>query len=310
MNRLAAVLTAALTLVASAAFAQGRPAADLVRGVGPQRPGTAPEAFAPELVAALRITRTPVLSADGRELYWSAGVGQWRAVLVRARLVGDTWRGPDTLGFSTGEWFDHNPTLTADGRRLVFASNRPIPGKEPTTIPGTPVPTSDLFVVERRGDGWSAPVPLGPDFNTTSDDDVPVLTRDGTLYFGSARPGGPGQGRIYRARPTRGGWATPEALPAPVTSGAGELLNGVAPDQSYLVYYVMAQGDAGGLHVAFRGPDGAWGTPVRLAEAIRSLRAWAARSRCGPVRDRRGARSRSTACRRGSGPGRRRPTRY
>ncbi len=273
-RRFVAAVVVALAVAAGASPAQGIPGADSLRGIGPGRPGATPQLFAPELVAAMRVTRTPVFTPDGREMYWSSGVGRWRSCLIRARLVEGVWRGPDTLAFSTGEWFDHNPALSPDGRRLVFASDRPIEGKPATTIPGTPVPTSDLFVSERSGDGWSAPVPLGPEINTTADEDVPVLTLDGTLYFGSSRPGGPGQGRIYRARPAGRDWAGPEALPAPVTGGAGELLNHVAPDQSYLVFHSMAPADSGGLRVTFRRADGGWDPPVALSASIRELRAY------------------------------------
>ena len=193
---------------------------------------------------------------------------------LTSRLGADGWSDAEPLSFSTGEFFDHNPATSHDGKRLVFASNRPIPGKAPTTIPGTPISTSDLWMSERTSSGWSVPVPLGPEINTSSDEDLPGLTRDGTLYFGSSRPGAPGPAAIYRSRFVNSRFAPPERLPAPVTTPAGEMFNCIASDESLVLFLSFAAGTSGGLHVSFRQPDGAWGVPVKLGEEITGLRAY------------------------------------
>ena len=49
---------------------------------------------------------------------------------------------------------------------------------------------SDLFVVARDGDGWGAPVNLGPAVNSASRDDSPEVSPDGrALFFSTDRPG-------------------------------------------------------------------------------------------------------------------------
>jgi WD40 repeat protein len=86
------------------------------------------------------------------------------------------------------------PTLSRDGLRLYFSSNRPRP------LPGGGVTTDfDMWVSERsdRRDplGWGPPVNLGIGFNTNGGQELgPVpfedpLTETFTLYFYAIRPG-------------------------------------------------------------------------------------------------------------------------
>jgi len=68
--------------------------------------------------------------------------------------------------------------------RLFFSSNRPSEYGDYT-----------IWVTERatRDDDWGAPVNLGPEINSSVDQENPCLSADGsTLYFASTRPGGSG----------------------------------------------------------------------------------------------------------------------
>jgi hypothetical protein len=269
----------ALVFLASLAFNQavsGTAGPQAARPYFNQRlPAAAPEPFAPAAAAALGLTRAPVFSLDGSEMFWARSTGKHRSILMTSRLVDGTWTTAVPLPFSTGAFFDHNPAISRDGRRVVFASNRPIAGKAAATLPGSDVPASDLWVAERATSGWSEPTALGPVVNTDADEDCPVLAADGTLYFSSSRPTPDGSpGSIYRASVRNGGFHEAERLPAPVNQ-AGEMVSGIAPDGSYLVFYSMKAGGAGGLCVSFRDPGGSWGAPVRLAPALGDLRAYA-----------------------------------
>ena len=83
------------------------------------------------------------------------------------------------------------PFIAADGRTLYFTSNRPCPNCPPGTSGA-----QDLYRSEWNGHEWSVPVPLGPPFNSPSDDYGFYIGPDGkTAYFVSNRDG---KSRLYQ----------------------------------------------------------------------------------------------------------------
>ena len=95
------------------------------------------------------------------------------------------------------EFDDRMPNVTADGREVVFSSNRPVDAN------GTPgLGSFDVYVSTRAStrDPWSAPVNLGPNVNTPGSETRSTISRDlKRLYFGR-------DGDIYwarRAKPPR-----------------------------------------------------------------------------------------------------------
>lgn len=105
-----------------------------------------------------------------------------------------------------------------------------------------------------------------------ADDYFPTLTRSGTLYFSSNRPGGLGQSDIYRVRRLAGRWAAPENLGAAVNTPGLEFDPFVSPDETYLVFASERPGGHGGadLYVTAWKADGTWTTPVNLGPRVNS----------------------------------------
>jgi hypothetical protein len=126
---------------------------------------------------------------DGTDnLYFSSGpslnAGQdiYYASVTRD---GET-RGPATLvaELSDPAANDARPTIRADGREILFFSNR-----------AGGLGNTDLWVSTRRSvhEAWSTPVNLGTPLNTTGVESQPDLSHDGrTLLFTSNRPGSVG----------------------------------------------------------------------------------------------------------------------
>jgi hypothetical protein len=117
---------------------------------------------------------------------------------VPIKRGGET-RGPASpvteLNFSIVGVTDAHPTVSRDGKEVIFFSSRP-----------GGFGTEDLYVSTRQSvhSPWSEPVNLGPVLNTTSRDAQPSLSFDGgTLLFSSNRPGGLGGTDIYMSTRTR-----------------------------------------------------------------------------------------------------------
>jgi len=263
------VLTAMLLAVACGA-PPARPPADefpVLTGdyLGQTPPGMEPELFAPGIVSTGLAERDVAMTPDGNELYFSAVVGRnfnFTAILVTRRVDG-RWTAPEVAPFS-GKYLDIEPTITADGRRFFFLSNRPKPGS------GAEEGDEDVWVMDRATDGgWGEPYNLGPPVNSAQAEYFPSLTRDGTIYF--TRRGDDGVEAIYRSRPIDGGFAEPERLPEQVNAGRTRFNAFIAPDESFLIVSVVGREDTvGGVdyYVVFRSPDDAWSEPVRLPDSI------------------------------------------
>lgn len=97
-----------------------------------------------------------------------------------SRFQNGRWSAPETAGFS-GRYGDWDPLVSLDGTRLFFASLRPVDGEEKKG--------SDLWYVERAGEGWSDPRNLGAPVNTGRGGvSFASAALGGTLYFFAARP--------------------------------------------------------------------------------------------------------------------------
>ena len=117
-------------------------------------------------------------------------------------------------------YHDGFSTVSADGRTMYFASDRP--GGFGTPALGTPWPFAafDIYVSRRASTAapWGAPVNLGPKINTAGNEHSVILSPDHHyMFFSTDRPGGCGMTDIwfsYRANVNSDlGWREPQHIP-------------------------------------------------------------------------------------------------
>ena len=141
---------------------------------------------------------------------------------------------------------EYNPSLTPDGRTLVFARS------------GADFRNPGIMVSRLQGRAWSAPRPV-PFADRRFGDSDPTFSPDGrTLYFVSDRPAA---GRdstrrdldLWRVSFNGGAWGTPEHLGAEVNSRAQEL--GPAWHEGWL-YFGSSRGGRARMLDLFRARDG------------------------------------------------------
>ena len=158
------------------------------------------------------------ISADGTLLIYTScdrrdGLG--RCDLYYSEFRNGRWSRPANMGrpINSAAW-ESQPSLSASGRTLYFASNRQ------GTLGG-----SDLWVSHRQADGrWSSPRNLGSTINTAEDDAAPFIhSDDRTLYFMSkGHPGMGGFDLFYAGRQGDGGWEEVTNLGYPINSTGNE----------------------------------------------------------------------------------------
>jgi hypothetical protein len=161
-------------------------------------------------------------------------------------------------------WRDFDATLSPDGQRLYFISDRPRSGE-------TSRGDYDVWRLERTATGWSAPRDLGPPINGDWGTHFASEAADGTLYFTSDRPGGTSLVDVWRARREGDGYAAPENL-GPQVNGPNQfnLEAVIAPDQSFLILSAAGRADSQGdsdLYVCYSS-GGRWLAPQSLGPGV------------------------------------------
>jgi hypothetical protein len=258
--------------------------------LGQAPPGTIPQVFAPNAVSTTARELNSVFTPDGSEFYFTIQGEDGRWTIMRTALEHGRWTVPTPASFS-GKWSDVDLFITADGRQLYFCSNRPVQGDA--------LKDFDIWVSDRAGAGWSDPRNLGAPINSPAAEFHPTLTRDGTMYFQSQRPGGHGAADIWRARLREGRYVEAECLPGPVNTSGFEGDAFIALDESYLIVSTRVgtlASSAGlpaarpdgvpaqapppppappppGLFVSVLRSDGTWSALVSLGDAVNSARA-------------------------------------
>lgn len=228
-------------------------------------PITEPKVFGLGIISAGDFESHPAFTPDGTGLYFlkdSPGFDFWTICLSEFR--DGKWSSPVVAPFS-GQYSDADPFITTDGSKFFFISNRPLqPGERARE-------DTDVWMMSKTNTGWSAPVNLGTPVNSPGNEWYPTVAADGTLYFGSDRPGGQGRTDLYRCRLVNGKYAEPENLGPPVNTEADEYEPFIAPDQSFLIF-MAARKDGKGRSDLYlsRQQDEKWTTPVNLGEKINS----------------------------------------
>lgn len=154
------------------------------------------------------------ITGDGRIMVFTAcnrDDGFGLCDLYVSEENGGRWTIPVNMGPAINtRYSEKQPSISADGRTLYFASDRP-GGRG----------TYDLWYTVLSDDGtWQDPVNLGDSINTPAIDQTPFIHPDNkTLYFSSE--GWPGMGGydLYVSRKGPGGqWSTPVNLGYPINT--------------------------------------------------------------------------------------------
>jgi len=236
------------------------------------RADSLPAFFAPGLVSTGMFTRDMALSPDGKEMYFSISIGNYtHSTIVCSKRQDGHWTSPEIAPFTGGPGvMDLEPAFSHDGQQLFFMSTR-AQGDE---APGN----QDLWVVERRGEGWGPAKNLGAPVNTSGGEFFPSLTQDGTLYFTRATEGSRIE-QIYRSRYSDGAYQEPELLPEQVNCGRTRFNAYISPDESFLIVPALGMpGSYDGVdyYITFRDASDRWSMPMNLGAPVNegNTRGW------------------------------------
>lgn len=130
----------------------------------------------------------------------------------------------------------------------------------------------DLYSSKKIGDGWSEPVNLGEDVNTSAWESQPCLAADGrTLYFVSTRRGGFGGSDIWKSTLQDDGyWSSPVDLGDTINTAADEMAPFIHADGRTLYFSSRGHMGMGGadLFVSRLSSKGRWLIPENIGYPV------------------------------------------
>lgn len=141
-----------------------------------------PEVFGAGVLSKGEVYRG-CFTPDGRSFYFFKKVtgGQEDYRIFVSQLVGGKWSEPQRVKLG-GEYSDLYPSISKDGRRMVFSSYRPAPGDTSAK------PNAHLWYVARKGDGWGEPVFIAEASQLGHYHSWVEFAFDGGVYFRRTTP--------------------------------------------------------------------------------------------------------------------------
>jgi len=237
------------------------------------------------------------LSADSQALVFvsarSGSVGVQDLWLSTRSSTDAPWNNPVNLGPVVNSRFhDGTPTLSSDGRTLIFSSDRPIGQhaydlwithrvrKQPPVTPqepsvtDTPTTLSPTEILTTKKWKWSKPINLGSVVNSRYQDANPTLSFDGLLLiFASKRPGGHGSWDLWMStrKSTTAKWRKPINLGREINKSDGEYSCAISADKLTLILATRRSGGLGNSDLWFSTRSDAskeWKTPLNLGSNV------------------------------------------
>jgi hypothetical protein len=216
----------------------------------------APQIFAPGTISGTPSEDCFSMTADGDMAVFDIANGSSSTIVISHKLKGH-WSKPEIAPFS-GQWYDHDPAVSADGKFIVF------PSKRPATAGGQPV--GGLWRVDRKGKGWGQPWRLPEGVNVSERIYAPSIAADGSIYF--IHPDTDNIQHIFRSQ-YKDGTYQPGVRQMLGDASTHQKDPAIAPDESFVVFDTDQGGkkDQDRLFIAFKEGDH-WGAPQDLGDAV------------------------------------------
>jgi hypothetical protein len=207
------------------------------------------------------------LSPDGREIFYTlqSPLGNFQTILYLKKDSKGQWSKPGIAPFA-GRYSDLEPAFSFDGKKLFFASNRPVTGLAPKDF--------DIWCVEKKDNKWGEPINLGEPVNSSTDEFYPSITLSGNLYFTAAYKNTVGKEDIYISVFENGKYKIPVPLDTAVNSTTWEFNAFVSPDEQFIIFTSYGREDdkgKGDLYMSRKDAGGKW-QPAKNLSLLNSER--------------------------------------
>ena len=180
-----------------------------------------PEIFAPSITTKFN-NATICFNKDENELYLTrnniddgqvkkSDSGVVKLSIYHYKKSGSKWIDETSFPYNSDQYNCAHPCLSSDGNKLFFASD--MPGGSGGL---------DLYVCNKKENGWDKPINLGPNINSTGNDCFPFIDTKEGLFFASNGRGGLGGYDIYYSPVSSKGYNEPINLGFPINSSGDD----------------------------------------------------------------------------------------
>lgn len=142
--------------------------------------------------------------------------------IYKATVDHNKWTNITHLNFNSIDHSCMHPSLSSDGNKLYFSSNRK------GGFGGY-----DLYYVQKQNGDWGEPINLGKYINSLDDEMFPYIVDDTTLYFSSDGHIGYGGSDIYYSNKRDGMWQVPVNAGKPINSSKDDFAFIFAEDHQH-----------------------------------------------------------------------------
>ncbi len=225
-----------------------------------------PELVAEGIISTALYERDFAISPDGNEIIYTLGnYKQTRRCLVHLKKVGNRWGDPQVLSIS-GRYQDIEPFFSPDGKRLFFASNRPMSADDKST-------DYNIWFAIKQGDEWGAAQSLDTIINTSGDEFYPSVTANGNLYFTATKNNGIGREDIFISKYENGKYMLPSVLDSNINTLVYEFNAYVSPEENLIIFSSFGRNDShggGDLYYSKKKTNGKWQKSQNMGPSVNS----------------------------------------
>jgi Tol biopolymer transport system component len=213
--------------------------------LGQQVPGDTPVIFAPGIVSIdNKNSHALVFSPDGRMIIFSRYPDGTSYILTKENNI---WKEPVESFF-----YGKEVSFFPDGNKIFYYTG------------------GDIFYVEKNSTGWTQPVNLGLNINTSNQVEFyPSIVQNGDLFF--SRDGSWKTGRLMYSKFQNGEYQKAVDLGLPINDG-GAVHAWVSKDESYILFNSSRKGSytQNDIWISFKKNNHTWSEPSNLGKKINS----------------------------------------
>ena len=174
---------------------------------------------------------------------------------------------------NNGRWSEPKP-LDIQTRSNIGTAGLSPDGRQMIIFISTGDNTGSLYTIDKVGDKWSNPSPLGNNINSGYLESTASITPDGkTIYFASNRRGGMGGMDLYKVeKQPNGTWGPAQNLGPEVNTADNEDAPFIHPDGKTLFFTSDGAGSIGGKDI-FKTElnNGKWSKPENMGYPVNTV---------------------------------------